>query len=208
MRTLKAAFAAAGVLAVAACSSTTYNSTWKAPDAGPLQFKAQDKVVALIMSEDQASRLGAEDALARELTKRGVQGVPANTILKADVKDREQAKAAFEAAGAAGVVAMRVVASEKEISQTPGMWYSAPYYGSFWGGYYGYGWGAAYSPGTIRTDTIVSVETLVYDLKQNKLVWAGRSATTNPSKVNDFIKELVAEAAKEMRKAGLIPSAS
>ena len=52
-------------------------------------------------------------------------------------------------------------------------------YGGFYGGFYGYGWGAAYSPGYLRTDTIVHVETLVYDLNQNKLVWAGQSKTRN-----------------------------
>jgi hypothetical protein len=71
---------------------------------------------------------------------------------------------------------------------------------------YGYGWGAAYSPGYLRTDTIVNVETLVYDLKADKLVWAGKSQSTNPDRVDALIKELVAAAAAEMKKQGLIRS--
>jgi hypothetical protein len=50
----------------------------------------------------------------------------------------------------------------------------------------------------------VTVETLVYSLEQDKLVWAGRSATTNPDKVAPFVKELAAGAARELRKQGLI----
>ena len=76
---------------------------------------------------------------------------------------------------------MRPVAKEKEISSTPSTMYMGPRYGGYWGGYYGYGWGGAYGGTEIRTDTIVIVETLVYSLKQNKLVWAGESKTTNPS---------------------------
>jgi hypothetical protein len=101
---------------------------------------------------------------------------------------------------------MRAVGTEKEISSSPGGYYwGAPYYGSFWGtGYYGYGWGAVYDPGYIRTDTIVKVETLIYDMKTDKLVWAGLSQSTNPDRVDTLIKELVAAAAAEMKKQGLI----
>jgi hypothetical protein len=80
-----------------------------------------------------------------------------------------------------------------------------PSYGPYWGGYYGYGWGGAWSTGPdIRTDTIISVETLVYSLKQNKLIWAGESKTTNPSNVDNFVRELATSAAKEMKKAKLL----
>ena len=48
------------------------------------------------------------------------------------------------------------------------------------------------------------METLVYDLKSDKLIWAGQSSTMNPSKAEGMIKELVKEAGKEMRKQGLI----
>lgn len=206
--TVKIGLVGAAAVALAACASTRYNSTWKAPDAQPLNFAGQ-KVAALIISPDEATRLGAEGSLARELTARGVQGIPAyNLIPPNESRDKEKAKALFTQAGIAGVVVMRVVGQQQEISSTPGMGYwGAPYYGSFWGGgYYGYGWGAVYDPGYLRTDTIVSVETLVYDMKADKLVWAGRSQTTNPSRVDTFVKELVAGAAQEMKKQGLIRS--
>ena len=78
------------------------------------------------------------------------------------------------------------------------MTYSGPMYGGFWGGYFGHGWGAPYSVhgGEIRTDTIVIVETLVYSLSQNKLVWGGQSKTTNPASVD----RLIANAAKQARR--------
>ena len=56
----------------------------------------------------------------------------------------------------------------------------------------------------MRTDTIVSVETLVFSLEQDKLVWAGMSETTNPDKVASFIDELVKGVAAELRKQKLI----
>ena len=85
-----------------------------------------------------------------------------------------------------------------------GALYMGPRYGPYWGGYYGYGWGGAWGATNIRTDTIVTVETLVYSLKQNKLVWVGESKTTNPSNVDAFVKELATGAAKQMKKLGLL----
>ena len=191
-------------VALAACASTSFNTTWKAPDAQPLTFKNGDKVLAMVVSPNESTRRGAEASLAAELTKQGLEGVPAYTVIPSEaIRDKDKARELVRASGAVGVVAMRVTGQEKEVSSSPGM-YTGPYYGGFWGGYYGWGWGAAYSPGYLRTDTIVSVETLVYDLNQNKLVWAGQSETTNPSKAESFIRELVDESVKEMKKQGLI----
>jgi len=190
------------VASLSACATTSFTSSWKAPDAQPMGSFAGQKVVAVAMSKNQAVRRSAEDTLVSVLNANGSQGIPSYSIL-GDETDEAKAKAAIEKSGAVAVVVMRPVAQEKEISSTPSM-YMGPRYGGYWGGYYGYGWGGAWGGTEIRTDTIVIVETLVYSLKQNKLVWAGQSKTTNPSKVDAFVKEVAAGAGKEMKKAGLL----
>jgi hypothetical protein len=205
LRTMKARIAVLAAASALGCTSTTFQSSWKAPGAGPLNFKGK-KVAALVISKEEGVRYGAEDALAREITARGAVGVPAyGAIPKELTQDKEKAKEFLAKAGVVGVVAMRVVGKDQEISSSPATYYASPYYSTFWGGgYYGYGWTGVYDPGYVRTDTIVAVETLVYSLEQDKLVWAGRSETTNPSKVGPFIQELTAAAASEMKKQGLI----
>jgi hypothetical protein len=191
------------VASLAACATTTFSSSWKAPDAQPIGSLAGQKVVAVAVSKNAAVRRSAEDSLVSVLNANGAQGIPSYSIL-GDETDEAKAKAAIEKSGAIAAVVMRPVAKEKEISSTTSM-YMGPSYGPYWGGYYGYGWGGAWGGGTeIRTDTIVIVETLVYSLKQNKLVWAGQSKTTNPSKIDAFVKEVAAGAGKEMKKAGLL----
>jgi len=85
-----------------------------------------------------------------------------------------------------------------------------PTYGGFYGGYYPYGWGGAYGGavvgGDIRTNTIVTIETLVYSLRQNKLVWGGQSKSTNPSSVDKLIRETAEKTARELQRQGLLPS--
>ena len=192
-------------LVVTACASTQYNSTWKAPGAAPLSFKGR-KVAALVISKEEDARYEAESALAREITARGAIGIPAfNLIPKEIVRDKEKAKEFLEKANVAGVVAMRVVGQHEEVTGSIGGYYSGPNYATFWGsGYYGWGWSGVYAPGYLMTDTVVTVETLVFSLEQDKLVFAARSESTNPSKVGPFIKELAAGAAAEMKKQGLI----
>jgi hypothetical protein len=191
---------------LSACATTGFVSTWKAPDATPLQLSGA-KVAAVVMIRNEAARRAAEDALAREITAHGAQGVAMYTIQPEARPDNEQAvRVAVEGAGVAGAVVMRPVGKEKEVVATP-VAYGGPMYGGYWGGYYGYGWGSPYAYGgtEIRTDTIVSIETLVYSLRQNKLVWAGQSRTTNPTGVDQLVKETSTAVALELQKQGLIP---
>lgn len=192
-------------LLVAGCATTSFTSVWKAPDAGPLQFKAGDKVIALVIAEQESLRRSGEANLADILDQRGLQGVPAYTLASAsDLKNETKAKQVIDASGAVGVVVMRPMGKEKEISSTPTGYYGSPYYGGFYGGYYGYGWGGAWGGYEVRTDTYVFIETLIYDLKQNKLVWAGQTKTMNPSDVEGFVGELAKAVSKELQKSGLV----
>ena len=203
---MKAGILVGGLAVLAACASgTSFISSWRAPETGPLNFKGK-KVAALVMSQEEGSRYGAEAELARQITAAGAQGIPAYSLIPKEItRDKDKAKAFLEKANIAGVVVMRVVGQNQEYTSSPSTYYSGPYYATFWGGgYYGYGWGGVYDPGYLRTDTVFQVETLVYSLEQDKLVWAGRSKTTNPKDVNSFVKALAQGAVSEMKKTGLI----
>ena len=197
------------VLATFACSTTTFESTWKSPDARPLQLTGK-KVVALFLSKSPATRRRAEDAMAREITARGAQGIPAYTVLSdTEIKDRDASRAKLESMGFSGVVVMRVVGRETQYTYEPGVVWGRPYYRHFWGGggYWGWGWGTVWEPGYLTADRVVKVETLVYSFEQDELVWAGVSRTLDPSKIEDFIGELATEITKQMTKDGLLKSA-
>ncbi len=194
---------AAAALAAFACATTTFQTTWRAPDARPLKLTGK-KVVGVFVNKDQALRRRAEDAMAREISARGAQGVPAYTVLTdEEVKDRDAAKAKLEQLGFSGAVVMRVVGSHTEYTYEPAYW-GRPYYHRFWGGYWGWGWGTVWQPGYLVADKIVSVETLVYSLEQNELVWAGVSRTVDPSHIEPFIAELATAVTKQMARDGLL----
>jgi hypothetical protein len=166
------------------------------------------KVAAVVMMKDEATRRPAEDALAREITARGAQGIPMYTLMPGgSPSDEAAARAACEAAGVQGIVLLKPTAVDKEVTSKP-VTSLEPSYGSYWGGYYGAGWATPYEPVTVGEDIqikrVVTIETRVYSLKQNKLVWTGQSRTTNPSNVDTVVKQLAAAAAKQLQKEGLI----
>lgn len=188
---------------LATAASTNFVSTWKNPAGGSIA-EARKKVATFVLSADETMRLGPEESLADELRSRGTEALAGYTVLPGELaKDTEKAKAFIKKAGITGAVMVRVVGKETETRYTGGMWYSAPYYPSFWG-YWSHGWGAVYDPGYLVTDTIVSVEVLLYSVERDTLIWAGRSETTNPKELRKFIKDLVAATAKRLRKEGLI----
>jgi len=201
------ALVAAGAVAVAACGSTSFQSTWSAPDAGPLKIEDGTKILAMVVSPNTAKRRGMEAALVSELNEHGLEGIAAYTVVPEDLaQDPEKAAPYVKKSGAAFAVVMQVTGKDKQITGTPstmgaGMW-GAPrgFYGAGWGGW-GWGWGGGTD---IRTDTLVGVQTLLYDLSEDGLVWAGQSETTNPSKVESFVRELLEAVGDELQKAGLV----
>jgi len=204
----KSSLLAAGclALALAGCAMTTFTSTWKAPDAQPLQWKAGDKIVALVLARQEAIRRSGEANLADALDRAGLDGIPAYTLATGgDIGEEADAKRVIGASGAVAAVVMRPLGKEKEISSTP-TYYGSPYYRGFYGGYYGYRRGGAWGGYEVRTDTYVIIETLIYDLRTNKLVWAGQSSTMNPQDVEGTVNELAKAVGKELREAGLLPA--
>jgi hypothetical protein len=195
---------AAALLALCACSTTTFTSTWKAPGAQGIE-PAGKTIAALVISNDAGTRKSAEVYLANDLTIRGARGVPAYTLLGADHGNGEEARSRLREAGVDGVVVMRPVSKDQRVTYKPGGTSSAfrSYYGGF-GSYYGYGWQTTVSTASLRTDTVVAVETLIYSLKDDKLLWAGTSHTTNPDNLSHLVTEVADAVAKQAASQGLI----
>ena len=184
------------VVGLVACASTTIRDSWRDPGVGRIEFK---KVLAMAISADATLRRIAEDEMVRQMP--GVEEVASYTVLtEEDSRDLEKAKAKVTAAGFEGVVTMRLIKSEKRVTHVPGAYTSYP---RFWG-YYGHAWPMVYDPGYLRTDTIVQVETKVYSLMDDKLIWAGLSETFNPRDAQALVRGVAQAVAKDLQKQGLI----
>ncbi len=189
---------AAIVIVGVSLEAVKFTTTWVAPDAAAMSFKGQ-KVVALVMSDDMSLRMSGEEALTRELSARGMQGVAAYRVIpREELKDAERAKSWFEREAVAGVVTLRPVSQSKVERYGPDIW-ATPTYSTLWG-YYPYGWTTVYVAGPVRTDTVIVVESLVYSVSTGKLVWGGVSETSNPNSLQALVADIVKEAAKKIQR--------
>jgi hypothetical protein len=189
------------LVSVSVHAGTKYKTTWRASEVGPQSF-AGKKVAAVVISNDESLRMSSEEALVRELAARGVEGVPAYRIVpKEALRKVDTARPFFERAGLEGVIVLRPVSLDREQTYTPDTW-AMPYYGSLWG-YYGYGWGSVTTGGYISNTTVLTVETLIFSLPKDRLIWAGVSETEDPKNAQRVVADLVKSAAKELKKQGL-----
>lgn len=187
----------AAALVATGCSSTRFVSSETAADAGP-SLQAGQKVVALVVDPRVEVRNKAETALAAELTRRGLEGIPAHAVVSADDRDdKEKMKAAIHASGAEILVATHLVGIEEKQQVVPGVHDRDV-------DFYGTGWSINYAPGYFDSYGIFTVETRCYRVADEKLLWAGISETVDPADGKDLVRSLAKEAGKVMRKQGLV----
>lgn len=196
LRNYPALVLGATLLSLGACSTTTFTSTWKAPDGQTIN-PAGKTIAAVFVSGDERKRHAAEDALAKDLNARGAHGVPGYTLLPNEMRgDAEDMLARLKKAGANEVVVMRVVGEDK------------------WPSYlqvHGSTFNASDTPGTGNLpavteprhfDTLVSV--LVCSLDLDKVIWSSTSRTINPKDLGSLVKEVADATTTEMVKQGLL----
>ena len=186
---------AAGMVALASCSSTQVMTRWQDPTTTQIRFT---KVLALCITKDQSLRDAAEGELCRHMPlvecKPAYFAIPDSMISKID-----EAKALTLKEGFDGAVVVRVLDRREQVTYMP------PSYGpSFWG-YYGYAWPMAYDPGYYRTDEVVLVETSIFSLTRDRLLWVGTTETLNPTSLPDVVRDIAKAVRGELLRRDLIP---
>jgi hypothetical protein len=186
LRNYPALVLGATLLSLGACSTTTFTSTWRAPD-GQTTNPTGKTIAAVFVSGDERNRHAAEDALAKDLNSRGAHGVPGYTLLPSEIRgDAEDMLARLKEAGADEVVLMRVVSADRRPFSEVRV-------------------GFATGVTELRHfDTLVSVETLVCSLNRDELLWSSTSRTTNPKDLDSLVNEVAYATTKEMVKQGLL----
>jgi hypothetical protein len=201
------------ILSLSGCgSNTTIVNSWRDPKITVAQehFK---KVLVVALVKDEASRRITENRIASSnpIFKTSYQ------YLNETTKDltKEQKLKILQDENFDGVVTMRLVSTEKETTYVPGS-YTGMYYGGFDGlysGVYGYGFGnwygmyspAYYDPGYYQETTYYMVETNIFSLKENKLIWTGTTKSDYVTDLGQTVDAIMQAVVKEMRKDGSLP---
>jgi len=182
------------ILLLAGCGSTRVVTKWQAPDVTGVRFT---KVLALAFAPEQSMRHVAEEELCRRIAP--VACKPAYFVVPEKLMgDPQAAKALVTRADFDGAVVFRVVSAKEKVTYVP------PSYGPTFWGFYGYATPRVYDPGYYRSDEVVRVETSIYSLKEDRLLWVATTETMNPKSVPDLVGEVAEQVRKELERAGLV----
>lgn len=188
-----------GLLFTIGCASTEVKDSWKAPDfQGPIQFQ---KMVVMAIAKEEVTRRVAEDEFVKvfgaDKTVASHPSIPLESL-----NNKDQVKAQIQALSADGLIIVRPIDIKQEVNYVPGS--VSPYYGSPWG-YSSMAWGHVYQPGYLATDTIVRLETNIYSVKDEKLIWSGASETFNPGSIKTEAQNLAKVLKNRLKKEKLLP---
>ena len=153
------------------------------------------------MVKDETSRRVIEDQLVKRLNGKAVASY---TLIPAEALSEAKEAALAETLNAGKfthVLLLRLADVEKETSYVPGT--TTAFYGGY-GRYYGYGASMYSSPGYYTTDKNYFVETTVYTVNPNKLIWTGTTKTVNPSKMEKTVNEIADVVSDQMKRDGFL----
>jgi hypothetical protein len=185
------------LLVLAACgSSTKLTETWRAPEGTARSFS---KVMVMVISQDDAMRRAAEDQLVAQMPPgRAAQSYK---TFPASIPDRETAGNALRQEGFDGALTMRLVDQHNEVN-----WNRETYADveTNFQDYTHYAWPNAVNPGSLRADTVVKLETKVYSIRENKLIWSGVSETVNPEGLPQLLTDVIRAVGSKLRETGVV----
>ncbi len=179
------------------CDKSKLIYSWTDPDAPGYRFS---KLVAVAVINDDSLREIAEEAVARNITR--VPAYPSYVVLhEGELNDVERAKKRLLGDGYDGAVVLRLLSIEDRQSIVAPPY--PDYYYDYWD-YFGRSWSVAtYSPSYLREERIVRIETTIFSIKDNKLLWVGVSESKNPESVSSLVDEIAESIGKELRKKGV-----
>ena len=206
-----------GLLVGAACktTATNFSQSYRNPGYEQTVF---DNLMVIGVAPSQEGRKAFEDALSSAIEAEGGRARPSYENLPGDEQlSEEQLHATIESEGFDGVLITRLVSIDKSSEYVPPKKYDNPQtryypaavgYGYGYGGFYGF-YGTTYAevhtPGYFETSTTLPLETNLYSIATNELVWTGRSETIDPDSVEDARASVTQAVAKKLKLERLIP---
>jgi hypothetical protein len=206
--TTRLTVAALSLVALASCAGTTQlTSSWADPAAANRGFH---KIAVVGATPKAAIRRMFEDDFVANLQTRGISGVQSYTFAGEGQIEKEAALAKLKEMGVDGVIVTRLIDKETVQTYYPPTYSSvaapAPYYGG-WYGYYSMGYSYQSSPGYVAEDHVFRIETNLYDVQNDKLMWSGLTETTlsSGSAPDTEIKPFIDLIAYNMEKKKVLP---
>lgn len=188
------------------CASTKITAVWRDPSYSEQPHKA---LVILATGRPIIKRV-FEDEFARQLTAGGIEAVPGYSLLPPEEKaDKEQISSAVEKIQADTLFITRLVDKKNYETYYPGSVYvTGPPLGRGardWGGFYSRGFTTVQAtPGYTVQQAVLYVETQLYDVKSEQLIWSVMTETESGDSPESEVKTFVKVIMESLAEKGLV----
>ena len=193
---------------------TDISGTWTKPG---YKAKKYNKILVVGISDEIVKRNTVETAFVNELGKDKIKSSTSNELVdfsklgmneegKIDSVQIEELKKKVNEAGYDGAIVISLLDIQEKTDYVPGQTYYNPHYYSYYRpyayrGFYNYYY-TTYSvvtrPGYYVNKKSIYIETRLYNLKTDEMVWACTSETMDPSNLKEFSKSLAGTVVSSM----------
>ena len=194
------------------CStSTKITGSWVDPTVKQ-QPKQINSIFIASLSRKIDFRTKLENALAAQAEQRNIKVIKSAEFFTPEFYQTKPSKevlmSRIRQTGVDAILTVSLIHKDSETRYVPGTrnYYPAPvfgWYGNFYR-YYNYWYPTFNDPGYYVTDKIYFMETNLYDLKTEKLIWSAQSESINPGSVDSFVKNYPVLLMKQMVKDGIL----
>ena len=196
--------AAALVLSLlASCSNTKITSVWMDQKKAGTSY---NDILVIGIAEEQHNRRLFEEEFTAQLTAAGIESEVSYKMLPEGTSiTRETVSEAIEGKNIDAVIVTHLVAVKEETVYRQNMDYR-PTYGYYNGlySYYPHVHTYVHNPGYYTTHDVVMLETNLYEVKSEELVWSAQSRSFAPESAKEVIDDLVKLVIKDLKEKGLI----
>lgn len=187
------------IAGVSCVSPTPIADSWTAPPTPRDSSKLFQKILLVALIKDDAVRRIAEDKMAGQVKGRGIQSYQYFT--SADFQSGESImNEKLKRDGFDGIVIMRLLQGETGSAAAPGNTQTP---NSSWYGYYSSSF-PGFVNNNISANTVYHIQTNVYSLTADKLLWTGVTTAVNTTDTNRMIDGVIAAVKQKMKQQGLI----
>ncbi|WP_155845016.1 hypothetical protein [Chryseobacterium daeguense] len=184
------------------CSSTHIASSWRDPDKQihPTDWK---KVLVMALLRNETNRRSAEDEMAEYLDGKGITSY---SYLDENFnrKDEQALRSRIKKDGFDAAITMRLIDVDKEKVYTPQQYYMYPMYYNDFITYYYRNWMYYNIPGNYTITKKFIIETIIYSIKDDKIIWSGITETYDPKGVKRLTNEIARALRNKMQQEGFI----
>lgn len=189
---------------LSSCSANKLILSWKNESLDQYQM---DTVLVVGIARDETKRRIYEDTFVSSLTESGVQAIPSYTVSKQSIEPNKKALREMLTKSHATAVLIIHMIDQKETEfyqRSSALIGTNNYYGSTLYGYYPYVWNSI-SPSESYVNTIkVILETNLYDVQTENLLWSARSESTDPVMTRKYYQELIDLFLNDLKKDNLL----